>query len=153
MLSDFSLLFNFRSPYLLVFCHEKKKIWPSLNCTLSLPLFRHDSGRNPEIRRTGFRLRACRNDGAAHRRFGCGYPRALLPDFLSQKTRKSSMASIESKLKAQSSKVHPARFQLSALSFQLRDELGLRVRPALGILITSHVTPFTALLAFFSLAG
>jgi len=63
------------------------------------------------------------------------------------------MASIESKLKAQSSKVHPARFQLSALSFQLRDELGLRVRPALGILITSHVTPFTALLAFFSLAG
>ena len=46
------------------------------------------------------------------------------------------MASIESKLEAQSSKVHPARFQLSALSFQLRDELGLRVRPALD-----HCTP------------
>jgi len=28
-------------------------------------------------------------------------------------------------------KAHAARFQLSALSFQLRDELGLRVRPAL----------------------
>ena len=56
-----------------------------------------------------------------------------MPDFLSQKTRKSFMASIESTLEAQSSKVHPARFQLSALSFQLRDELGLRVRPALVI--------------------
>jgi len=57
---------------------------------------------------------------------------ALLPDFPSQKTRKSFMASIESKLEAQSSKDRSARFQLSALSFQLRDELGLRVRPALG---------------------
>jgi len=46
------------------------------------------------------------------------------------------MASIESKLEAQSSKVHPARFQLSALSFQLRDDIGLRVRPALD-----HCTP------------
>jgi len=34
------------------------------------------------------------------------------------------MASTESELKAQSSKDHSTRFKLSALSFQLRDELG-----------------------------
>jgi len=56
---------------------------------------------------------------------------ALLPDFLSQKTRKSFMASIESKLEAESSKLKGSSSPLSAFSFQLRDELGLRVRPAL----------------------
>jgi len=46
----------------------------SFHCTLILPSFRRDSSRNPEIWRTGFRPRACRNDGTAHSRFGCGYP-------------------------------------------------------------------------------
>jgi hypothetical protein len=49
--------------------------------------------RNPQMRRSGFRLRACRNDGTAHSRFVCGYPRSVLfPDFLSQETKKSLCA-------------------------------------------------------------
>jgi len=42
------------------------------------------------------------------------------------------MAAIESKLKAQSSKDRSDRFQLSAFSFELRDDIGLRARPALA---------------------
>jgi len=53
---------------------KNKEIWSSFTCTLAPPSFRHGSGRNPGIRRTGFRLRACRNDGTARWELGCGHP-------------------------------------------------------------------------------